>query len=226
MGPLAGATFASRLVDLTPASCDQEHIPAILYNDPRVPDRSLARLGQADDPLPAMLAGISVLERAGAGLIVIPCNTAHFWYEQMAAKATVPLLHIVQAVCDDLIRLGVRHGRIGLMGTPATLRLGLYQNPLSDRGYDVVVPDEDELKLCTLAIAAIKSNRREVAFAPAAECMRRLVANGADAIVLGCTELPLAIPHSKRSSFGIVVTDSIDALARAAIASYYAGGYR
>lgn len=218
MGPLAGASFASRLVALTPAAHDQEHIPAILCNDPRIPDRSSARLGQSEDPLAAMLAGIRLLERAGATLIAIPCNTAHLWYEQMAAEASVPLLHIVDAVCDDLARLGVRRGRVGLMGTPATLQLGLYQGPLKERGHEVVVPDEEELQLCVAAIAAVKGNRPAQAFAPAAECIQRLMARGADTIVLGCTELPLALPHAQRDAFGAVFTDSIDALARAAIA--------
>ena len=217
MGPLAGSTFSTRLVALTPASCDQDHIPVLLCNDPRVPDRSSARLGQGEDPLAAMMAGIRRLEGAGARLIAIPCNTAHLWYEQMVQQARVPLLHIVDAVCEDLARLGVVKARIGLMGTPATLKLGLYQGPLAQRGHSVIVPDEEELQLCVDAIAAVKGNRPDDAFAPAAACIRRLVARGADAVVLGCTELPLAVPHAQRAALGTVLTDSIDALARAAI---------
>jgi len=219
MGPLAGAAFASRLVALTPVERDQDHVPALLCNDPRVPDRSSARLAQGEDPLQAMLGGLRLLERAGATLIAIPCNTAHLWYEQMAAGTQVPLLHIVEAVCDDLERLGVR-GPVGLMGTPATLRLGLYQGPLRERGYEVLVPDEEGIAQCVDAIAAVKGNQPEAAFAPAAACIRALVARGAEAVVLGCTELPLAVPHAARASFGVVLTDSIDALARAALARY------
>ncbi len=217
MGPLAGSTFATRLVALTAAGCDQEHIPVLLCNDPRVPDRTSARLGQGEDPLAAMMAGIRRLEGAGARLIAIPCNTAHLWYAQMAQQARVPLLHIVDAVCEDLARLGVVKARIGLMGTPATLKLGLYQGPLAQRGHSVIVPDEEELQMCVDAIAAVKGNRPDDAFAPAAACIRRLVARGAEAVVLGCTELPLAVPHAQRAALGTVLTDSIDALARAAI---------
>ena len=224
MGPLAGGTFVTRLVALTPAGCDQHHIPLVLCNDPRVPDRSAARLNQGDDPLAAMVVGIRRLEGAGARLIAIPCNTAHLWYEQLARQARVPLLHIVVAVCDDLARLGVRGARIGLMGTPATLELGLYQGPLTVRGHTVIEPDEQERRLCVEAIAAVKGNRPEAAFAPATACIARLVARGADAIVLGCTELPLAVPHAQRSALGVVLTDSIDALARAAIGQFYGTG--
>jgi aspartate racemase len=225
MGPLAGAAFAARLVALTPAERDQDHVPALLCNDPRVPDRSSARLGQGEDPLEAMLAGLRLLERAGATLIAIPCNTAHLWYEQMAARTRVPLLHIVEAVCDDLERLGVR-GPVGLMGTPATLKLGLYQEPLRERGFDVLVPDEAGLAQCVEAIAAVKGNRPDAAFAPAAACIRGLAARGAEAVVLGCTELPLAVPHGRRGEFGAVLTDSIDALAKAALVRYGYGSAR
>jgi aspartate racemase len=217
MGPLAGGTFMTRLVALTPAGCDQDHIPTILCNDPRVPDRTLARMGQGEDPLVAMMKGIRRLEGAGARLIVIPCNTAHLWYDEMALQTKVPILHIVNAICEDLARLGVVNACIGLMGTPATLKLGLYQGPLERHGHQVLEPSETELQLCVSAIAAVKKNHIEEAFSPAAACIRQLVARGADAVVLGCTELPLAVPHVQRAMFGVVLTDSIDALVRSAI---------
>jgi aspartate racemase len=103
------------------------------------------------------------------------------------------------------------------MGTPATLELGLYQGPLMRRGHSVIAPDEGERQLCVDAIAEVKANRTEAAYAPAAACIARLAARGADAVVLGCTELPLAVPHAQRAALGVVLTDSIDALARAAI---------
>lgn len=221
MGPMAGAVFMARLVALTPATRDQDHVPAVLCNDPRVPDRSAARLGHGPDPLPQMLAGIRLLERAGAQLIAIPCNTAHLWFDQLQAASGVPLLHIVESACDDLVRLGMPGGqgrRIGLMGTAATLKLGLYQAPLQARGYGVILPTEDEIKsLCVAAIDLVKANRTDEAFEPAAECIRRLVARGADAVVLGCTELPLAVPHARRAELGVPMTDSIDALVRAVL---------
>jgi aspartate racemase len=77
MGPMAGAWFMQRLVSLTPAQDDSEHVPAILVNDPRVPDRVAPILGRGADPLPAMLAGVTRLEAAGAGAVAIACNTAH-----------------------------------------------------------------------------------------------------------------------------------------------------
>ena len=121
MGPLAGAHFMVRLTMLTPAERDQDHIPAILWSDPRVPDRTTARLAGGADPLPALTRGIAGLLQAGAGAIAIPCNTAHGWYDAMCAAAGVPILHIVDAAAIELQRLAVPVSRIGVMGTAGTL---------------------------------------------------------------------------------------------------------
>lgn len=223
MGPLAGATFASRLVALTPAARDQDHIPVVLCNDPRIPDRSSARLHGGADPLEAMLRGIRLLEGAGATLIAIPCNTAHLWYDQIAASTQRPVLHIIESVCEELERLGAAGCRVGLMGTAATLQLGLYRDPLVRRGFRVLQTEPDEIRWCAQAIEAVKANDEPGAFAPAARCIERLVARGADAVVLGCTELPLAVPHASRGSLGVLLTDSIDALAQAAIRRCFTG---
>ena len=104
MGPLASAHFMMRLTQLTPAERDQEHIPTILWSDPRIPDRIAARNGTGPDPLPWLLRGINGLRQAGCGAIVIPCNTVHGWIEPMAAAAEVPILHIVDAAATDLRR--------------------------------------------------------------------------------------------------------------------------
>lgn len=223
MGPMAGAAFALRLAALTPAEIDQQHIPTLLRNDPRIPDRSSAYMLGGEDPLPYMIEGVRFLESVGAQLIAIPCNTAHLWYERIAASTAKPVLHIIEAVVEDLRRLGIKEGRIGLMGTAATLKLGLYQRHLAKYGYECIVPDEDEIeRYCMGSIRAVKGNRLEEAFEPAAYCARLLKARGADAVVLGCTELPLAVPHSRRHELGVVITDSIDALAMAAIERYVA----
>ena len=109
MGPMAGAV-ALRLAALTPADVDQQHIPTLLRNDPRIPDRSSAYMAGGENPLPYMVEGVHFLERAGAQLIAIPCNTAHLWYDQITAATRLPVLHIIEAVIDDLRRLGLAQG--------------------------------------------------------------------------------------------------------------------
>ena len=217
MGPLASATFMARLTQLTPALRDQEHIPTVLWSDPRVPDRTAARLGGGEDPLPWLRRGLSGLARAGCDAVVIPCNTAHGWFEEMRAATSLPILHIVDAAAAELMRLGVPSGRIGLMGTAATLAMRLYQQRLDARGYEVIVPSDEEMRrLVTPAIDEVKANRVAEAYAPLAEVARGLMARGARAVVLGCTEIPLGVAAGPALPFP--VADTIDALARAAIA--------
>lgn len=221
MGPLAGATFAARLVQLTPVTADQAHIPVLLRNDPRIPDRSAAQLAGGPSPLPAMREGMQDLQRWGAQCIAIPCNTAHLWFEQLRDSVQVPVLHIVESVIQDLRRNGIYEGPVGIMGTPATMQLGLYQDALRAAGYEPFTGEDNSIRDWSVqAIAAVKSNQNEQAFAPAAAAVNRLVQMGALAVILGCTELPLAIPPSRRDAFGIVISDSIDALARAVLETF------
>jgi aspartate racemase len=218
MGPLASAHFMLRLTLLTPAEHDQDHIPAILWSDPRIPDRSAARRGQGPDPLPWLMHGIEGLRQAGCGAVAIPCNTAHGWFEPMAKDARLPILHIVDAAADDLRRIGITGGSIGLMGTEATLAMRLYQERLGAQGWDIIEPASVQMqRLVTPAIRAVKANRVAEAYAPLAEVVNSLASRGATAVVLGCTEIPLGIQAGPSDALRVPVVDTIDALARASI---------
>jgi aspartate racemase len=218
MGPLASAQFMLRLTLLTPADRDQDHIPAVLWSDPRVPDRTAAGSGTGPDPLPWLLRGIVGLKSAGCTAIAIPCNTAHGWFEPMTRTANMPILHIVDAAATDLRRIGIERGSIGLMGTAATLAMKLYQDRLGAQGWNVVEPEPEQMaRLVTPAIASVKANRVAEAYAPLAEVVNSLAARGAAAVVLGCTEIPIGIQAGPAEALRVPVVDTIDALARAAI---------
>ena len=225
MGPLASAHFMMRLTLLTRAERDQDHVPAILWSDPRVPDRGLAARGVGPDPLPYLVRGLHGLAAAGCGAVAIPCNTAHGWIDGMRAATKLPILHIVDAAAADLRRQGVRPGPIGIIGIAATLRMRLYQDQLAASGWPCIEPTPDEMsQLVTPAIAAVKANRVNDAYAPLAETMLALRQRGAQAVVLGCTEIPMAIQAGPHQAFGVPLVDSIDALARASIAWAQKGG--
>jgi aspartate racemase len=217
LGPLASAHFMVRLTLLTPATRDQDHVPAVLWSDPRVPGRTGEHLKGGEDPLPWLVRGIAGLRRAGCGAIAIPCNTAHGWYDAMKAAAGVPILHIVDAAAQELRRLGIAPGRIGLMATQATLEMRLYQDRLEAVGWDCIVPTREQMeRLVNPAIALVKINRVADAYAPLAEVAHDLGARGAMAVVLGCTEIPLGIQAGSAPALPMV--DTVDGLARAAIA--------
>ncbi len=217
MGPLASAEFLRRLTLLTPAGCDQDHIPAVLWSDPRVPDRVAGHLGTGESPLPAMLRGLRALEAAGCGAVAIPCNTAHGWFGPMREATALPILHIVDAAEAELLRLGIGPGAVGVMGTSGTLAMRLYEERLEPRGWRCLTPTDAEMReLVTPAIARVKANDVAAAHAPLVEAAARLAARGARAVVLACTEIPLGVAAGPPPS--VPLCDTIDALARAAIA--------
>ena len=115
MGPAASAEFYCRLIDMTDASCDQEHIPCIIWSDPTVPDRSTSLINRDDLPWEKLKRGIQGLKNADCDLVVIPCNTAHFWYERLV-ELGVPIIHIVDSVVEELQSQGVKGGTIGIIG--------------------------------------------------------------------------------------------------------------
>lgn len=223
MGPLAGAQFMVRLTQLVPAERDQDHVPAVLWSDPRVPPRTAARLDGGADPLPALLRGVRGLVAAGCGAVCVPCNTAHGWFDAMRdAVSPVPILHIVDAAADDLARQAVPAGPVGLLATEGTLAMRLYPDRFAERGIEVIEPSAGAMaELVTPAIAAVKAGRVAEAYAPLAEAAHGLMRAGAVAVVLGCTEIPLGVAAGPALPFPVV--DTVDALALAGIAWWRAG---
>src|SRR5947209_5090461 len=128
MGPLATVDFMHKVIDATPARHDQEHIPLIVHSVPQIPDRTTAFLTGSDAPWGYLLAGLRVLENAGADVIAIPCNTAHLWHGRLAASARVPVLHIGHAACDAIGRRADAVRRVGLLATSATVQARIYHS--------------------------------------------------------------------------------------------------
>ena len=224
MGPLASAHFMIRLTLLTPADREEDHVPTVLWSDPRVPGRPAALRG-GPDPLPWLVHGIRGLEAAGCGAIAIPCNTAHGWFTGMQAATDRPILHIIDATAAELRRRGIPPGTIGLMSTQATMAMRLYQDRLGPLGWDCIVPSSAEMEdWVNPAIAAIKLNDVRSAYEPLAKVAVMLRDRGASSIVLGCTEIPLGLREGPMNALGITFIDTIDALALSSIAWARAGG--
>jgi aspartate racemase len=216
MGPAASAEYITRLINQTQANCDQEHIPFVLWNEPRTPDRSTSLRNGDDRPLPYLLQGIQALKTAGCDLIVIPCNTAHFWYDELI-KFQVPIVHIVDSVAYSLCDADVNSGTIGIIGTQATIELGLYQNHLID--WNCIVPSQEEMdNIVQPAIDLVKAGDMIKSHTMLMSVVDSLISRGARAVVLGCTEIPLAIREFNQN--GIPLINSIDSLVKVAIKEF------
>ena len=220
MGPLATADFLLKLVNATPATRDEEHLPVIVYSVPQIPDRPAAITAGGPTPLPAMLTGVRTLKYAGVQAIAIACNTAYFWHAELEREGGVRILHIADAACAELAALlpaSPEGTTIGLMATDGTLAAGFYQKRLEARGYRVLAnTPEDQARWVLPAIRDVKSNDLAAAGPKIEAAVHQLEAAGAQAIVFACTELPLAIERS-RITFAAPCVDTTAALARACV---------
>ena len=214
MGPLATVDFLKKLIEETPASRDQDHIPVIAYSVPQIPDRQAAITGVGESPLPHMLTGIHTLKRAGAQAVAIACNTAHFWYDDLLRQGGLPILHIADAACDALPAVK----RVGLLATQGTVAAGFYQARLQARGFDCVLSSNDDQRTLVLpAIACVKRTELAQGHALALRAARQLFDDGAEVIVMGCTEIPLALEFQSSDASSRCI-DATRALARACVA--------
>ena len=221
MGPLAGIDFAKKLTDAATAmhgpERDQDQVPFALWSVPQIPDRVGPLLtGAGESPLPEMARGIAALNGLGVDVIAIACNTAHAWHTELAAGSHAPIPHIAQAAIEA-VRAVPGVARVGIIGTEATLRIGMYQKRLERAGLAWLAPTPEEIEaLVKPAIAHVKQGRIKEAATPALESCDKLIARGADAIILACTELPIALDAAGERP-GVALIDPADALARACL---------
>lgn len=217
MGPLATADFYGKLIEATAATCDQEHIPVVIYAASQVPDRTAALVAGGPSPLPALMAGLRVLVAAGANAIAIPCCSAHAWYEPLARASPVPILHIVDAAADAATREFGPDARLGLVATAGVLATDFCARRLAEHGFACMLPSELEMtELVTPAIALVKSGEAVVAGPMFERVVASLLERGATAVVLGCTEVPVALDRSD-SPLRARCVDATAALAAACV---------
>ncbi len=215
LGPWATLDFFEKLLRVTPAHRDQDHLRILIDNNPKVPDRTPAILGRGEDPSPALEATARNLERAGADFLVIPCNTAHAFYDRIQAAVSIPVLHIMEEVAAVASKEVGGLKVVGVLATSGAMAAQLYQRAFARIGVEVIGPEHPGQQVIDRAIYSVKAG------AMGAEVTRGLVgvaegliAQGAQALVLGCTELPFVL---KGSHVRVSLLDSNLILARAAV---------
>ena len=209
LGPMATAAFLELVTKMTKATRDQEHLHVLIDSEPHTPDRTGFLLGTSDaDPYPYLLRGGRNVKSIGAEVLAMPCNTAHAFYDRLAAELELPFVHMLRETARTLKEAGVETA--GLMATRGTVATRLYQNELDRVGIRTVTQaEEGQRHTDHLIFQNIKANRpAEMEHFAAAETGLRKA--GAQVIVLGCTELSVI---KKQNVIGPAFLDAMDVLA-------------
>jgi len=197
MGPEATLYMYRTIIERTRVETDQDHIPVIVYADPRVPPRTDAILGTGPDPTPFLVQGAETLKQAGADFILMPCVTAHYFLPRVKEQVDIPFLSLL----DEAVAWARRHApglkRAGLISSTGTLRSRLFHDAFEAAGIDILAPEQDEqdkIVDCIFGARGIKAGHTS---GPSRDGIvriaRRLCERGAGAVIAGCTEVPLVL---------------------------------
>jgi len=212
MGPEATVDFMAGVIALTDAHRDQDHVRMLVDHNPRVPNRQEAILAGGEDPGPALAAMAAGLEAAGADFLVIPCNTAYVFANAILAATSIPLISIIDESIAAVRERAPAAQRVGVLATDGCLKSGIYQAGIEAAGLQPLLPSEEEIRELMAQISAIKAGEHDAATARRmAGLAAALAARGADAIIAGCTEIPLVL---EAAAVGVPLISSTDVLAR------------
>lgn len=192
MGPKATIDFVDTLLSLTEARADQDHVRMFIDSNPTVPDRTAHLLGEGSSPLPHLLQMARQLEKGGASLLVMPCNTAHAYFSELEKAVDIPFLDMIRVTAASVAQRFSVGRTVGLLATRGTIRAGLYQRALLDQGRpDVLLPGSDGQMEVQAAIERVKAGNVHAAAELLAPVIRSLRERGASLFLLGCSEIPL-----------------------------------
>lgn len=216
MGPDATVAFMQRVIDVTPAEDDVDHVHLLVDNNPKVPSRIKALIdGDGENPGPVIAAMARGLERAGAAFLVIPCNTAHYYWKDAQDAVNIPVWHIVERTLDAVAKrfLGAR---VGMLCSPALRKIGLYEGFVEMRGLSLVYPDDETAVLEVIRAVKRGQGHHPDTLATFIKAANNLKEKGADVLVLACTELSVI---GGALDISVPVVDTLQVLAEQVVAA-------
>lgn len=214
LGPMSSVYFYEMLTEHTLAESDQQHLNILLSSRADTPDRTAYILGRStDNPIGTMLSEVSKLIGAGADIIAIPCNTAHYFYDAISAASSVPVINIIRQTAIFCKRNGIK--KVGVLATEGTVSSGAYSSVFGLAGIECVTPDERGQAIISEMIYGQIKKGKEPDMKGFFEVSDTLVANGCEKIILGCTELSLLKRDNVLGTDRYI--DSLEVLAYSAI---------
>lgn len=200
MGPEATSYFYELIFKNTKAKKDQEHIPVIIYSNPEIPPRTDAIFKKGPSPLPLLLEGVKILRQAGADFIVMPCITAHYYYPEIARQEKTPFLNLLDETLLSVQKNLPDLKKAGLIASSGTIKSKLFHKTFAKEGIQIIVPFEEEQEEVMEAIFGKKGLKAGFTSGWAKKIIQdmaaKLVQRGAEAVIAGCTEVPLVLKEN------------------------------
>lgn len=209
LGPLATAYFYELLTRMSIVERDQDHLEIIIYSCPSIPDRTSYILDKnCDDPLPKMIKIAKTLESQEVDYIVIPCVTAHYFYDELQKTINVPIIHLVEEIGKYLNRNNINYA--GIMATNGTISTRLFQKELYKQEVNCIVP-KSQSSVMHIIYENIKKGK-EIEMNHFINVSNELKKSGAQVIILGCTELSIVKKEKKLENFYLDAMELLSAV--------------
>lgn len=211
MGTLATESFVRIMNQRTVTHKDQDYLNYVLFNHATIPDRTAAILDpeHAPDPLPFLLADIAQQNLLKPNFIVLTCNTAHYFYDQLQAATTIPLLHMPREAAEAL-KKRQNGGKVAFLGTEGSVKAGVYETELKKAGFEVMIPDATlQEKVNQLIYRDIKERdflNKELYHEILQDAVEKYAC---ESVVLGCTELSLMEEYAPHPTYQVVDAQAI-----------------
>ena len=216
MGPEATAALFLKIIRATPALKDSDPFRIVIDNNPKITSRVQAIQGKGESPLEQLRETLHTLERAGAEIIAMPCNTAHYYYNELQASTNVPIINMISETAAYIHNSFPSIKKTGLLATTETIKAGIYHQALTK--LEIITPGDSEQEIVMNAIyvgQGIKAGytqgkpRDDIL-----EVAKALINRGAEAIIVGCTEVSLVLTQE---DLPVPLIDALQVLAEATI---------
>jgi aspartate racemase len=198
MGPMATVDLIQKIIENTSAQKDQDHYQMIVYNNPKIPSRVGAILDNKESPLPELIKSARLVEAAGASFIIIPCHTAHYWYNEIVAAINIPIYNLIEITAKYVVdTFDLNNDKLLIFATPATIATSLYQQQFRKYNYEIIVPTYEEQRVVTEVINQIKAGKLEnnPELAAINQIINRYKQQGVSLLLAGCTEISILLPY-------------------------------
>lgn len=191
MGPLATCDLFKKIIELTEAATDKEHLHIVIDNNTQIPDRTAYILGYGQDPKLEMINSIKRLESAGADYIVIACNTAHYFYDDLVKHTKVNIIHMIEETASFLNKTYPERKEFLLLSTKGTYKTEIYQKAFNKFGLKILEPNQTDKEIIMDWIYKIKASNFDISLGEYKDLISRYIEFGDSPVILGCTELSL-----------------------------------